>query len=91
MLTSLLFAFVLAAAPLAAPLSYCYRTLADVVCYPTPDFGREARFTGSYPIAPETQPAPADTSHCTARARASPRDLLTGATSPPCPDRKPSE
>ncbi len=34
-------------------LAWCYRTLADVVCYTRPDAGRENRFLGSYPFRPD--------------------------------------
>ncbi len=33
-------------------LAWCYRTLADVVCYTAPDPGRENRFVGAYPWRP---------------------------------------
>lgn len=34
-------------------LAWCYRTLADVVCYTAPDPGRENRFVGAYPFRPD--------------------------------------
>ncbi len=36
-----------------AGLAWCYRTLADVVCYTAPDPGRENRFVGAYPSRPD--------------------------------------
>lgn len=86
----------LAAAPLAAPFGYCYRTLADVVCYPAPDRGREARFTGSYPLDSKVLLPSGTAPVCAAGAgaAASPRDLLAGAagaTSPPCPVPSPPQ
>ncbi len=46
-----------AASPRAAEkpegLAWCYRSLADVVCYIGPDAGREDRFVGSYPFRPD--------------------------------------
>ncbi len=34
-------------------LAWCYRSLADVVCYIAPDPGREDRFVGAYPFRPD--------------------------------------
>lgn len=34
-------------------LAWCYRSLADVVCYTAPDPGREDRFVGAYPFRPD--------------------------------------
>jgi hypothetical protein len=88
-LFAVLFAVLLAAAPPGAPFGYCYRTLADVVCYLAPDRGREARFTGSYPLDSKALPSSGTAPVCAAEAgnAAAPRDLLAGAagaTSPPC-------
>ncbi|MFO1047879.1 MAG: hypothetical protein U1E52_08290 [Geminicoccaceae bacterium] len=58
----LLLALAACATPDEPETVYCYRTLADVSCYLTPDQGRESRLVGTYVRGPEPtaadEPAP---------------------------------
>ncbi len=62
-------------------LAWCYRTLADVVCYTDPDAGRENRFVGAYPFRP-------DAAHRLLRERSGRRAAALAPTRwPPAPPR----
>ncbi len=52
-----------------AVLGYCYRTLADIVCYPEPDAGRERRFVGAFPLPPGWRRIPVPPAPPRAQAR----------------------
>ena len=58
----LLLALAACTAPSEPETVYCYRTLADVSCYLTPDQGREGRLVGTYVRGPDPtaadEPAP---------------------------------
>lgn len=85
LLPSLLLASGVAAA--AEPVAYCYRTLADIVCYLAPDGGRERRYVGSYgPVSREVLPPAATRATCPRTPPGGPRELRrnTGPNAPAC-------